>query len=445
MPVLSRVSIARTSFGADEATARPSSLSHQRNAGMSSFEPRRSPVCAAPVCDDQSVSHLIRRCDPSWIQRAMFGAFPSRSARLSTSCPSPSISRNTTPGIVRLDGAVLPHLSLDDAAVEDRVVVDREHGCHDDRDHRQEGRQQDALPDAIDVEALVDDPRREPDEGAVQRERAEPNRPRSDRERKADEERPDERVEQAQDRRGQERHTPAAERDPRDDRGADIQPDRVDHQGDERTPDEVTPARRTGPPLDGRGLPLAHERRPGSSGLMRASLNECRVRFHPCRGHFTRVNAVGEPSVSGRAAMLLSDEEACRRVVRARAGDPRCRPAADLPVPRGRDLRHRLRRRGPGHGRRQQGLSDPGGRHLVGDRDARHRRLRRPRADDDHRTDRRQPRDRVRRHLHLLPDRDRDLRVRLRRAVGGAGRRRSRARKRPRRRCDGCSTRSRSA
>ena len=117
-------------------------------------------------------------------------------------------------GDFRLDGALLPHLPLDDAPVEDRVVVDREDGGHDHGDHGQERRQQDALPDAIDVEALVDHPRREPDEGAVQRERAEPHRPSGDRERKADEERPDERVEQTEDRRGQERHTQAAERDP---------------------------------------------------------------------------------------------------------------------------------------------------------------------------------------------------------------------------------------
>jgi hypothetical protein len=78
--------------------ARPVSFSHQRNAGMSSLLPCRSPAWQAPVCDDQSVSQRSRRCVPSRSQRAMTGALPSRSARRRTSCARPSISRKTIPG-----------------------------------------------------------------------------------------------------------------------------------------------------------------------------------------------------------------------------------------------------------------------------------------------------------------------------------------------------------
>ncbi len=60
---------------------------------MSSFEPSRIPAWLAPVCDERSVSHSMKRCVSSASQRAMFGAFPSRIARCSTGRASPSISR----------------------------------------------------------------------------------------------------------------------------------------------------------------------------------------------------------------------------------------------------------------------------------------------------------------------------------------------------------------
>ena len=60
---------------------------------MSSFEPSRIPAWLAPVCDERSVSHSMKRCVPSASQRAIVGAFPSRIARWRTGCASPSISR----------------------------------------------------------------------------------------------------------------------------------------------------------------------------------------------------------------------------------------------------------------------------------------------------------------------------------------------------------------
>ena len=76
----------------------PRSFSTQRKAGMSSFEPSRIPAWLAPVCEERSVSHSTKRCDPSASQRAIVGALPSRIARWSTGFARPSISRYTMPG-----------------------------------------------------------------------------------------------------------------------------------------------------------------------------------------------------------------------------------------------------------------------------------------------------------------------------------------------------------
>ncbi len=81
------------SAGAEQAVSRPLSLSTQRNAGMSSFEPSRMPAWLAPVCDERSVSHSVSPWVPSAIQRAIVPALPSRIARRSTGSASPSISR----------------------------------------------------------------------------------------------------------------------------------------------------------------------------------------------------------------------------------------------------------------------------------------------------------------------------------------------------------------
>ncbi len=77
---------------------RPDSLSTQRKAGMSWFEPSRMPAWLAPVCDERSGSHSVSTYEPSAIQRAMFGAFPSRIALRKTGIARPSISRKTMPG-----------------------------------------------------------------------------------------------------------------------------------------------------------------------------------------------------------------------------------------------------------------------------------------------------------------------------------------------------------
>ena len=93
-----RRSISAQSAGAEHAITMPRSFSTQRKAGMSSFEPSRIPAWLAPVCEERSVSHSTKRCDPSASQRAIVGAFPSRMARWSTGFARPSISRYTIPG-----------------------------------------------------------------------------------------------------------------------------------------------------------------------------------------------------------------------------------------------------------------------------------------------------------------------------------------------------------
>ena len=93
MPVPCRRSISAQSGGAEHVISVAVSFSTQRNAEMSSFDPSRIPAWLAPVCEERSVSHSASWCESLAIQRAMFGAFPSRMARRSTGSESPSISR----------------------------------------------------------------------------------------------------------------------------------------------------------------------------------------------------------------------------------------------------------------------------------------------------------------------------------------------------------------
>jgi hypothetical protein len=59
-PVACRRSISAQSAGDEQTISRPVSFSTQRNAGMSSLEPRRMPAWLAPVWDERSVSHSSR-------------------------------------------------------------------------------------------------------------------------------------------------------------------------------------------------------------------------------------------------------------------------------------------------------------------------------------------------------------------------------------------------
>ena len=79
-------------------TTRSCSFSYQRKPRTSSFEPCRIPHWLAPVWELQSVCQARSSWLPARSQAARVGSDPSRTARRATSCPSPSICRNTTPG-----------------------------------------------------------------------------------------------------------------------------------------------------------------------------------------------------------------------------------------------------------------------------------------------------------------------------------------------------------
>ena len=96
--MLWRRSISAQSAGAEQVISLPVSFSTQRKAGMFALEPSRIPAWLAPVCEERSVSHSIRRWVPSFSHRASTGALPSRMARLRTGAASPSISRKQHPG-----------------------------------------------------------------------------------------------------------------------------------------------------------------------------------------------------------------------------------------------------------------------------------------------------------------------------------------------------------
>ena len=61
MPVDRRRSISAQSWGEEQTIIVPVSFSTHRNAGMSSFDPSRIPAWLAPVWDERSVSHSVRR------------------------------------------------------------------------------------------------------------------------------------------------------------------------------------------------------------------------------------------------------------------------------------------------------------------------------------------------------------------------------------------------
>ena len=71
MPVACRRSISAQSGGAEHVISVAVSFSTQRNAGMSSLDPSRIPAWLAPVCEERSVSHSVRRCVSSASQRAI--------------------------------------------------------------------------------------------------------------------------------------------------------------------------------------------------------------------------------------------------------------------------------------------------------------------------------------------------------------------------------------
>src|SRR3954464_14118169 len=72
-PLEWRRSISIASRGWFVTIALPRSFSHQRNAGMSSLSPCRSPAWQAPVCADQSGSQRVSSCGPPALPAAPGG------------------------------------------------------------------------------------------------------------------------------------------------------------------------------------------------------------------------------------------------------------------------------------------------------------------------------------------------------------------------------------
>ena len=148
MPVARRRSISAQSGGAEHVISVPVSFSTQRNAEMSSFDPSRIPAWLAPVCEERSVSHSVRRCVSSASQRAMVGALPSRIARRSTGSASPSISRKTIPGtsvlaMIPCRRAIRCAMRIEYVSSEPRS--DGEHDAHGGDDERGEERPAEAV------------------------------------------------------------------------------------------------------------------------------------------------------------------------------------------------------------------------------------------------------------------------------------------------------------
>ena len=170
MPVARSRSIRAQSPGAEHAVSRPVSLSTQRNAGMSSFEPSRIPAWLAPVCEERSVSHSVSACVPSASQRAMFVAFPSRIALPEHGEREPVDLEEDDPGHVRSGRAALAAGdALDDSQRVGVVVVRPEDHLEDDADRGDDERREQRPAEVVDHEGVLQQVRRELQHDGVRR------------------------------------------------------------------------------------------------------------------------------------------------------------------------------------------------------------------------------------------------------------------------------------
>ena len=145
------------------------------------------PAWQAPVCDDQSVSHSARWCVPSRIQRARAGALPSRSARRSTPCARPSISRKSTPGTsLRSTPPRAAHGSAHEVPPDPFLLVDGEDRGRQRRDQGQAEHDDDRGAEAVDLHA-GQERRDQQHDRAVEQQRAEAERQHGERQRQPQE------------------------------------------------------------------------------------------------------------------------------------------------------------------------------------------------------------------------------------------------------------------
>ena len=315
------------------------------------------------------------------------GALPSRSARRSTSWASPSISRNTNPGMswcARQLRAL--ELAADDVAVPEVAAVEREHAAEQRRQQRQAEHHDDGLEQPGDVHRAED--RRDASSTAPLTTSApSPSVRTVNGSANADQQRPDDGVRDAERRRERERRPGVVDREAREDPRQQEQCDCVQQQDDDESADQAN---------------------------------------RQIRAESERFMAGDAPAAPGDPASPGLGEESSSRSRRSCSRDPvrTARGAADL----GDDAVHRHRRRRRDVGHRPRGLPDARVRHVVRGPDHHHRRLRRPHAlqhrrsrrghvRDDHR-DRLHERDHGHHHRHLR---------RVRASQAAFGRKRSRS------------------
>ena len=198
--------MAAADSGRLDTTTLPSTLSTQRNAGMSTTEPCRMPHWLTPVCDDQPVSHadeaVARRRAASGAGSARRptaapGRAPTWPGRRSGRTRSRDVGGRRPPGPAPGPaGQVL---------VEPGVVVEGQHRRHE-RRHR--------TPDPITMATPVQKPvegdageaiEHEHHHQRIEHDRPEPQRQHRDRDHDDRQRRPDERVDQTDDEAGQQR------------------------------------------------------------------------------------------------------------------------------------------------------------------------------------------------------------------------------------------------
>ena len=219
MPVARSRSMRAQSAGAEHAVSRPVSLSTQRNAGMSSFEPSRIPAWLAPVCEERSVSHSVSPCVPSATQRAMCRRVPVPHRPPEHGQREPVDLEVDDPGHVGRVAAALPARDALHDAQRVRVVVVRpedhlEHDAHGGDDERREERP----AEVVDREGVLEHVRGELQHEGVERQDEQEAEREHERQPQRREQRRQDRVQHGDDRGHRERAAGALDVDAGQDR-----------------------------------------------------------------------------------------------------------------------------------------------------------------------------------------------------------------------------------
>ena len=213
MPVAWRRSISAQSGGAEHDITVAVSFSTQRNAGMSSLEPSRIPAWLAPVCEDRSVSHSVRRCVSAASQLGHVGGVAVAHRAAQHRQRQPVDLEVDDPGDVRAGDHALPAGDPLGDANRVRVVGAEDDGEHDaHRGDHERGQQRPA--EVVDGEHAVGDVGGDAQDQRVRDQHEQEAEHERERQAQRGEHRRDDGVQRRDDRRDDQRPPEALDADP---------------------------------------------------------------------------------------------------------------------------------------------------------------------------------------------------------------------------------------